>query len=293
MFEGFESRRIEAGGPGIAISVGGKGPAVLLLHGYPQSKAMWGRIAPVLAQHFTVVAADLRGYGDSDKPQDAADHATYSFRAMADDQVAVMRALGFDTFDVIGHDRGGRVAHRLALDHPGRVSRLAVLDIVPTYAMFMDTNRQVAQAYWHWYFLAQPAPLPERLIGADPDFFFETCLVNWGKAAIGDFAPEPLAEYRRCWRSPEMIAASCADYRAAGSIDLAHDAADLDRKVECPSLVLRGAKGLMAQLFDMEAEWRKRLARMSVASLPGGHFFPDQLPEKTAAKLLQFLMSGS
>ncbi len=290
MFEGFDSRRIEGDGATIAARVGGKGPPILLLHGYPQSLAMWGRIGPILARHFTVVATDLRGYGDSDKPDDTADHAAYAFRAMAADQVAVMRNLGFETFHLIGHDRGGRVAHRLALDHPHSVLSLAVLDIVPTYAMFMDTSRDVAQAYWHWYFLAQPAPLPERLIGTDPDFFFETCLVTWGKAELADFAPEQLAEYRRCWRSPRMIGASCADYRAAGSIDLAHDAADLERKVACPSLVLWGERGLMAKLFDMEAEWRKRLETMSAASLPGGHFFPDQLPEQTAAVLMDFVL---
>jgi haloacetate dehalogenase len=289
MFEGFTRQRIDVGGVTINAVVGGKGPPVLLLHGYPQSLAMWARIAPVMARHYTVVAADLRGYGDSSKPACAADNSNYAFRAMAADQLGLMRALGHERFHVIGHDRGGRTAHRLALDHPNSVQSLAVLDIVPTYAMFMDTNRQVAGAYWHWYFLSQPAPFPEHMIGLDPDFFFETCLVGWGKTTLDKFDPGELADYRRCWRDAGMIHGSCADYRAAATVDLEHDAADIATKVACPVLAFWGTLGLMGKLFDMEAEWGKRLANMTTATLPGGHFFPDQFPRDTAEILLGFL----
>jgi haloacetate dehalogenase len=291
MFQGFVNRKTDVGG-GIVINAftGGSGPPVLLLHGYPQCVAMWGRIAPLIAKAgFSVVAADLRGYGDSSQPQSAPDHSTYSFRAMAQDQVSLMRALGHETFHVIGHDRGGRTAHRMALDHPERVTSLAVLDIVPTYAMFMQTNRHVSGAYWHWYFLSQPAPFPDHIIGCDPDFFFETCLVGWGKSALETFDREQLAEYRRCWRTPGMIHGSCSDYRAAATIDLAHDEADLPRRIECRALVLWGADGLMGKLFDMPAEWSKHLAHVETATLPGGHFFPDQLPQETAGVLTDFL----
>ena len=187
MFEGFRRAGIQAGDITINAIIGGAGPPVLLLHGYPQSLAMWGGIASVLAEHFTVVATDLRGYGDSSKPRALQDSSNYSFRAMAADQVAVMRALGFERFHLVGHDRGGRTAHRLALDHPAAVSSLAVLDIVPTYTMFKETNRLVSGAYWHWYFLSQPAPFPEHMIGLSPDYFFETCMTGWGKMALGDF----------------------------------------------------------------------------------------------------------
>ncbi|MEQ1716369.1 MAG: alpha/beta hydrolase [Hyphomicrobium sp.] len=289
VFKGFTRHRIDAGGITINAFAGGNGPPVLLLHGYPQSLAMWARIAPLLAEHYMVVAADLRGYGDSDKPVCAPDHANYAFRTMAADQVRVMRALGHERFHVVGHDRGGRTAHRMALDHPGRVQSLTVLDIVPTYAMFMDTNRHVAGAYWHWYFLSQPAPFPEHMIGLDPDFFFETCLVGWGKTTLEHFDPAELAEYRRCWRDASMIHGSCSDYRAAAGIDLAHDAADIATKVACPALVMWGSLGLMGRLFDMEAEWKKRLADMRTATLPGGHFFPDQFPAETTRILGEFL----
>src|SRR5258708_37109066 len=199
MFEGFERKRVHIDGVAIAYVVGGRGPSLLLLHGFPQSKAMWGRVAPRLAEDFTVVCADLRGYGDSAKPSCLPDRSNYSFRAMAADQLGLMQQLGCAPFHDIGTDRGGRTGHRMALDHPDAVLSLTVMDIVPTYAMFMGTNRQVALAYWHWYFLAQPEPFPERLIGNDPDFFFETCLVGWGATKLADFDPEMLAQYRRAW----------------------------------------------------------------------------------------------
>ena len=292
MFENFAHHRIKTTGAEISCVTAGSGPPVLLLHGFPQSKAMWARIAPLLAQRYTVVCADLRGYGDSSKPGCEPDHANYSFRALAADQIQVMKHLGHERFHVVGHDRGGRTCHRLALDNPDSVLSLSVLDIVPTYAMFMDTNRHVAGAYWHWYFLSQPAPFPERMIGLDPDYFYETCLAGWGKAKLEDFDAAQLAEYRRCWRDPAAIHGSCSDYRAGATIDLAHDQDNLSVKVRCPTLALWGSSGVMHRLFDMEAEWRKRCANLTPASLPGGHFFPDLSPSETAARLLAFLAAA-
>jgi haloacetate dehalogenase len=235
------------------------------------------------------VCADLRGYGDSSKPKDLPDHSNYSFRAFAADQLAVMRQLGFERFHLIGHDRGGRTGHRLALDHADAVLTLTVMDIVPTHAMLNDTNRKVAGAYYHWYFLSQPEPFPERLIGGDPDFFYETGLLGWGATRLADFDPALLAEYRRAWRDPAMIHGSCSDYRAAATIDFQHDCADLERPVTCPTLVFYGAAGVMAKLFDIPAQWRRRCAQVEAASLPGGHFFVDQFPAETAGILLEFL----
>lgn len=293
MFEDFTFQTIDVDGFAINCCVGGLGPPVLLLHGFPQNLSMWAKIAPKLAEHYTVVCADLRGYGDSAKPKCAPDNSNYSFRAMAADQVGVMSRLGFERFHVIGHDRGGRTAHRMALDHPARVMSLAVLDIVPTYAMFMDTNRHVAGGYWHWYFLSQPTPFPEHMIGLDPDYFYQTCLLGWGATSLGGFDQEQLESYRRAWRDPAMIHGSCSDYRAAATIDLVHDEADIDVKVACPTLAFWGENGLMHRLFDLGAEWRKRCAHLAIATSPGGHFFPDQYPAETAARLKRFLDTGA
>ena len=289
MFDGFRHETTAINGIDIAYVIGGSGPPVLLLHGYPQCKEMWARVAPRLAERFTVVCADLRGYGDSAKPVCEPDRSTYSFRALAEDQAGLMRSLGFERFHLVGHDRGARTSHRLALDHPERVISLTVMDIVPTYTMFTETTQQLSNTYWHWYFLAQPEPFPETLIGNDPDFFYETCLVGWGSAKISDFDPEMMAAYRKAWRDPAMIHGSCSDYRAAGTIDMVHDRQDLDRPVSCPTLVIYGADGAMAKLFDVPAQWRLRCTHVTAASLPGGHFFVDQLPDETAALLLRFL----
>jgi len=293
MFEGFVHRRVEIDGGCLSCVVGGRGPAVLLLHGFPQCLAMWARVAPLLSADFTLVCSDLRGYGDSFKPLGAPDHANYSFRAMAADQLALMRELGFPRFDVVGHDRGGRTAHRMALDHPEAVRTLTVIDIVPTYTMFMRVDRELARAYWHWYFLQQPAPFPERLIGADPDFFYETCLVGWGAARLRDFDAQMLAEYRRCWRDPAMIHGSCCDYRAAATVDLVHDAADWQVKVRCPSLAVWGEGGLMHRLFDFRQEWSGRCVDLQSVCLPGGHFLVDQHPDAIAAVLRGFLVRSN
>jgi haloacetate dehalogenase len=289
MFEGFSRSTAHVEGVDIAYVSAGSGPPLLLLHGFPQNKAMWARVAPQLAETYTVVCADLRGYGDSGKPKCLPDRSNYSFRRMAADQVGLMRQLGFERFHMIGHDRGGRTGYRMSLDHPDAVLTLTVMDIVPTYTMLMETNRKVAGSYWHWYFLSQPEPFPERLIGSDPDFFYENSLVGWGATRIAEFDPEMLAEYRRAWREPAMIHGSCSDYRAAVSIDLEHDTADINRTVKCPTLVLYGSTGQMAELFDIPAQWRNRCADVTDASLPGGHFFVDKFPQQTAQVLQSFL----
>ena len=289
MFEGFAHRKIDVGEVTINCIVGGEGPPVLLLHGCPQNLAMWAGVAPLLTPSFTVVCADLRGYGDSSKPRAAADFSNYTFRAMARDQLAVMEALGFARFHVAGHDRGARVAHRMTLDHPGAVESMAVLDIAPTYTTYMEANRQIAEDYWIWYFLSRPEPLPERLIGADPDFFFETLVGSLGGPGLAGFAPEQLADYRRCWRDTAMIHGCCSDYRAAITLDLAMDAADRGKKrVTCPSLALWGATGAPARYFDVAAAWREWCDDLHADTLPSGHFFIDHMPRETAGILLKF-----
>ena len=283
---GFTAHTAEIDGQRIAYARGGDGPPVLLLHGFPQTHAMWHAIAPRLARRFTVIAADLRGYGASAKPPGT---APYSFRAMAADQAGLMAQLGFERFHLVGHDRGGRVAHRLALDHGARLLSLTVMDIVPTHHLLEPLTREVARAYYHWFFLAQPAPFPETLIGHDPDAYFESCLVGWGAARLADFDATALAAYRASWRDPETIRGMCADYRAALDIDFADDAADLGRTVDCPALVMYGAGGAMARAYDVPATWADRLSDMRAVAIPGGHFFPDEHPAETAEALLDFL----
>lgn len=270
----------------IAYQMEGAGPPVLLLHGFPQTQAMWDHIAPALAQTRTVVRADLRGYGESSKPKDA---SAYSFREMAGDQLNLMRHLGFDRFDLIGHDRGGRTAHRMALDAPEAVASLTVMDIVPTHHLLAPLDRKVAQSYYHWFFLAQPYPFPEQMIAADPDRYFESCLLGWGAARLEDFDPDQLTAYRRAWRQPDTIRGMCNDYRAALELDFDHDAADLSQKVTCPTLVLYGGDGAMDKAFDMKAVWTPRCTSLTAQAIPGGHFFPDTAPLETVAALKGFL----
>ena len=282
----FADATAEVNGQKIAFSFGGSGPAVLLLHGFPQTRAMWRHVAPRLAEHFTVVAADLRGYGASSKPR-GAEH--YSFREMGCDQFALMAEIGFERFHLIGHDRGGRTAHRMALDDPDRLLSLTVMDIVPTHHLLAELSCEVAAAYYHWFFLAQPAPFPEKLILSDPDYFFESCLLGWGGATLSDFDPDQLADYRKAWHDPATVGAMCDDYRAALQIDFDLDAADLDRSVDMPSLVLYGATGAMAKAYDVPTTWANRLSDMRAEAVPGGHFFIDTSPDATAAALLGFL----
>lgn len=285
MIAGFEDRRAAVNGVEIAFEIGGSGPPLLLLHGFPQTRALWARVAPVLAGRFTVVCPDLRGYGASSKPEGV---EAYAFREMGRDMGALMTELGFDRFAVAGHDRGGRVGHRMALDAPERITRLAVLDIVPTHLILSQLTTPVAKAYYHWFFLAQPAPFPERLIGSDPDFYFETSLTGWGAATLADFDPDQLAAYRAAWRDPETIHAMCDDYRAAIEVDLAHDEADRDRRVTCPTLVAWGKDGAMGRAYDVAATWADYADNITPAPMPGGHFFVDSHPTETAELLAGF-----
>lgn len=281
--------RCDVNGVTIAGTIGGSGPPLLLLHGYPQMHAMWHAVAPALTQQFTVIAADLRGYGDSAKPADDPAHITYSKRAMAADMVQVMEHFGFTRFAVVGHDRGARVTHRMCLDYPDRIERAAVLDIVPTHHMYLTADREFATAYYHWFFLIQPAPLPETLIGADPEFWLRSKLKHWGRTPTA-FRDEVVAEYLRCFRDPATIAASCADYRAAATIDLEHDEADrrAGRKVQCPLLVLWGAEGFVGRKYDVINVWREYALDVQGHSVPGGHFLPEEAPAETLAALLAF-----
>jgi len=287
LFPGFTTHRIATRDTEIRCVVGGDGPPVLLLHGYPQSHAMWHRVAPALAHEYSVICADLRGYGDSGKPASDATHAAYSKRAMAADMVELMHHLGHPRFRLVGHDRGARVAHRLCLDHPNAVSQLAVLDISPTRTMFARTNQAFATAYYHWFFLIQPFDLPERLIGADPTYYLERKLGGWGTGLV-HFDPRALAEYTRCFSDPATIHASCEDYRAAASIDLDHDRADEMKRVECSLLVLWGEKGVVHRLFEPLDDWRAVATDVRGRSLACGHYLAEELPDETLRELRAF-----
>ena len=289
MFESFERERVETPEAGIEVVRGGDGPPVLLLHGYPQTHAMWHLVAPGLAEDFTVVAADLRGYGDSSKPFGEEDHSTYSKRAMAGDLASVMGSLGFDSFAVVGHDRGGRVGHRMALDFADRVSKLAVLDIVPTRHVYATVEKDLATAYYHWFFFIQPYDLPETLIGADPVYYLRKKLGGWG-TPLETFAPAALAEYERCFDTA-TIHASCEDYRAGASIDLVHDEEDRKegRKVECPLLAFWGGRGVVEKTYDVEAVWREYANDVRGRPLDAGHFLAEERPDETAQELTAFL----
>jgi len=289
LFPGFSTRDIRTSETVIHCIVGGAGPPLLLLHGYPQTHAMWHGIAPVLAREYTVVCPDLRGYGDSGKPAGDATHAAYSKRAMARDMVEVMRTLSFPRFRLAGHDRGGRVAHRLCVDYPEAVERVAVLDISPTRTMFAETNQAFATAYYHWFFLIQPFDLPEKLIGSDPLHYLHRKIGAWS-GGLALFDPRALAEYERCFADPATIHATCEDYRAAASIDLEHDDADVvtGRKVRCPLLALWGDKGVVNRMFDPIRDWGAVAADVRGKVLPSGHFLAEEAPEETLRELRQF-----
>ena len=292
MLENWEDHDVDVDGTRIHATVIGDGPPVLLLHGYPQTHVMWHRVAPGLVDRHTVVLADLRGYGDSSRPASTADHASYSKRAMAADQVGLMHELGFARFSVVGHDRGARVAHRLCLDHPGAVSGVALLDIVPSRHVFTHVDRALAQAYYHWFFLSQEADLPEHLIGADPDYFLLRKLEQWsGSRGSAAFAPEAVEQYVRCFRDPDVIRATCEDYRAGASIDLEHDEADAvaGRRVECPALVLWGAEGFVGRAYDVLDVWSEYAKEVSGHALGCGHFLAEEEPGATLTALRDFL----
>jgi haloacetate dehalogenase len=289
MFDGFELHHVETSEATIRCRIGGAGPALLLLHGNPQTHLMWHKIAPRLAERFTVVAADLRGYGGSSKPESTPDHEPYSKRAMARDQVAVMQHFGFGSFSVVGHDRGGRCAYRMALDHPERVEKLAVLDILPTWEHYRRTDFRFAMGYWHWFFLPQPYPIPETMIGADPDWYFGR---NWPGAAEPPafFDPEALEDYLGAFRDPATVHAMCEDYRAGATYDLQLDEADFGtRKIACPVLALWAAEGILPKLYDTVEVWKGWADDVRGAAVPGGHYMAEEQPEETLRRLAAFL----
>ncbi|UYG02917.1 alpha/beta hydrolase [Halomonas sp. LR3S48] len=290
MFEGFRTFDIAHGDIRIHGRIGGLGPPLLLLHGHPQSHVIWHRLAEPLARRFTVVATDLRGYGDSSKPHGEPDHANYSKRAMAADQIAVMRELGFERFFLCGHDRGGRVAHRLVMDHPQAVEKLMLLDIAPTLAMYEKTDRTFATAYFHWFFLIQSSPLPETLIEASPAGYI-TRTMGGRHADLATFDPAAIAEYQRCLAQPGAAHALCEDYRAANTIDLEHDRADrkAGRRIACPVSVLWGRHGIIERCFDPLAEWRAVAERVEGEALPCGHYIPEEAPEALSTRITQFM----
>ena len=297
-FENFETRRFAVNGIEIFARVSrdaqGTRPALLLLHGFPQTHVMWQRVAQQLAQDYWVVMPDLRGYGDSSKPVGTADHAQASKRTMAQDMVAVMDALNVSSFFLCGHDRGGRVAHRLALDHPTRVRKLCVIDIAPTLDMYNATDMAFARAYYHWFHLIQPSPLPERMIGATPEAardYLHAKLGGWGSAGLGFIEPQALAEYERCFVKPEAIHSACEDYRASAGIDLDHDRESRARgeKLACDLLVLWGDRGVVNKLFRPLELWQAQCAgTVSGQAMAAGHFIPEELPQATAAALQAF-----
>jgi haloacetate dehalogenase len=289
MFEGFQSRRIKTSGTEIALVQGGSGPPLLLIHGYPQNHVIWHKVAPRLAERFSLVIPDLRGYGDSGKPPGDAEHLNYSKRAMALDMVEVLTALGYERFGVVGHDRGARVTYRLALDHPQRVRRLAVLDIMPTLEQFERMDRYGSRKAYHWYFLAQPAPFPETLIGANPDYFLDYSLQSW-RGLDGPFTDEALAAYRKAFRDPEVIRGSCEDYRAGITCDCKFDAEDrkAGHKIAPPLLALWGATGRPNRGIGMLDIWKVWADDVRGEPIDCGHFIPEEAPDTLTDRLLAF-----
>jgi haloacetate dehalogenase len=287
---GFEYRHVDVEGTLVNCAVAGSGPPLLLLHGYPQNHIMWRHVAPDLARDHTVVLTDLRGYGDSGKPAPDPAGLVYSKRSMARDQAGLMRQLGLWPFQLVGHDRGARVGHRLVLDHPAAVSRLAVLDIVPTRHVLHNVTRAMATAYYHWFFLATGRGIPERLIGADPAFWIRS-LIGPLLGAGASIEPEVMEDYIRCFSDPRTIAASCADYRAAASTDLAHDDETFaaGQKVDCPVLALWGTQGFVGRGYEPLAVWHQYATDVRGTALPTGHFLPEEAPGLVIAALRDFL----
>jgi haloacetate dehalogenase len=294
---GFTRSDIQTTGARIVTVTGGSGPPLLLMHGNPFNHLSWLKVAPTLAKESTVVATDLRGYGDSEKPPGGADHSGYSFRAMAQDQIEVMQSLGFDRFYAAGHDRGARVLHRMCLDHPNKVKRAAILDIIPQHYLLNHMTKEWGRFSWHWLFNIQPEPLPEKMMGADPDWFIERKLAKT-KQGLSFFDPDALAEYKRCFRNPETIHAVCEDYRATFGVDLDMDAKDFDagRKIECPVLLLWGATGGVGRNHNPgPAEIWKSYASNIVATkaMPSGHYLSEEAPVETTAALREFFAAAS
>jgi haloacetate dehalogenase len=287
LFPGFEKRRIRTSGATINLVTGGEGPPVLLLHGYPETHAMWHKVAPRLARDYTVVCPDLRGYGDSSKPRGLPDHSNYSKRAVALDMAEAMESLGHLAFHVVGHDRGGRVGHRLARDHGRRVRSLTVLDISPTLKMYQSTNMAFARAYYHWFFLIQPAPLPEKMIFS-MGVRYILGRIGRGRSGLKHFSKAAQREYVRCFRDPRTIHATCEDYRAAATIDLVHDKRDLRKKLKMPVMAIWGKQGVVEALFDCLADWREVAVDVRGRALACGHFIPEEKPKELLAELRRF-----
>ncbi|MGO4390767.1 alpha/beta fold hydrolase [Variovorax sp. M-6] len=294
MFDAFSPFDLSRDGVRLHGRIGGSGAPLLLLHGHPQTHANWHRVAPRLAEQFTVVLLDLRGYGDSGRPPADEHHRTYSKREMALDALHAMQLHGFTRFGVLAHDRGARVAHRLAADHPEAVERLMLLDIAPTLAMYEHTSEAFARAYWHWFFLIQPPPLPEALIDSDPVRYIRS-VMGGRHAGLAPFAPEALAEYERCAAIPGSAQAICEDYRASAAIDLDHDRADIaaGRRLAQPLRVLWGAHGAVGRSFDVLSLWRERADRMTGGALPCGHYIPEEAPAELLAEALSFFNANS
>ena len=286
-FPGFKAMRVRTSGATINLVTGGEGPPLLLLHGYPQTHAMWHKVAPALGRDYTVVCADLRGYGDSSKPRGLKDHSNYAKRAVAQDMAEVMTALGHDTFHLVGHDRGGRVAHRLARDHGRRVRSLAVLDISPTLKVFENVDMALARSFYHWFFLIQPAPMPERMIASMRRAYL-LGRIGRGPNGLKDFPPAVQREYLRCFDSAG-IHGSCEDYRAAATIDLVHDRKDLKKKLTMPVLALWAKHSPVGTMFDCLADWREVATEVRGRALDCGHFLPEEKPREVLAELRRFL----
>jgi haloacetate dehalogenase len=291
MLDGFSSFDVVRDGVRLHGRIGGQGAPLLLLHGHPQTHAIWRSVAPALAPHFTLVMMDLRGYGDSDRPPADAAHLAYSKREMAKDALAVMTHHGFDRFQVLAHDRGARVAHRLAADHPAAVERLMLLDVAPTLAMYEQTSDAFARAYWHWFFLIQPPPLPEALIESDPARYVRSVMGS-RHAGLAPFAPEALAEYERCAAIPGSARGICEDYRASATVDLEHDRTDVaaGARLIQPLRVLWGEHGAVGRCFDVLGLWRERALQVSGAALPCGHYIPEEAPAALAEEALRFFV---
>ncbi|TWC20499.1 MULTISPECIES: alpha/beta fold hydrolase [unclassified Pseudomonas] len=290
MFAGFQKDQRHVNGVDIVYRIKGTGPGLLLLHGHPQTHVIWHKIAEQLAQHFTVVAADLRGYGDSSKPPANDHHTHYSKREMARDGLELMKDLGFSEFSVLAHDRGARVAHRLALDHPQAVQRMVLLDIAPTLSMYAQTDETFARAYWHWFFLIRPAPLPETLIEADPELYLRSVMGS-RSAGLKPFTEQAFSEYLRCLKLPGTARGICEDYRASASIDLNHDRTDIaaGRRLNMPLLVLWGAEGTVGRCFDPLKEWRQVATDVRGKALAAGHYLAEEVPELLLDEVLTFL----
>jgi len=291
LFPGFERRRIRTSGATIKLVHAGDGPPLLLLHGYPETHAMWHKVAPRLARRYSVVCADLRGYGDSSKPKGQPDHSNYSKRAMAQDMAEVMSALGHESFHAVGHDRGARVAHRLARDHGERVRSLTVMDISPTLKMYESTDKAFATAYYHWFFLIQPTPLPEKLLANQVPYYI-LGRIGRGRSGLTHFSEGAQREYVRAFRDPRTIHATCEDYRAAAGIDLVHDKKDLKRKIRMPVLVLWGRQGVIERMFDPIRDWREVARDVRGRALDCGHFLPEEKPIEVLRELRRFLAHG-